>query len=669
MVQVYKSTCPLDCWDACSLEVTVDKGEVINIQGDGEHSITRGFICSKGKKHLERTYRDDRLTSPMVKTHEDEWQEITWEKAFELITSKISAIREQDSKRLMYYTDSGHGGLLSSIENYFFNLIGDVTIPVGSLCWSAGMEAQNIDFGMSLSHDYSDVLNSKTILLWGRNPADTAIHQMNYVQKARKTGTRVIAIDPRKTKSARQADEHISIKPGTDGALALAMANHIIKNNLQDNSFIDNHIKGFEEFKELLTSYTIDWAEKETGIDRRKIEELAELYATQKPAAIMIGYGIQRYTNSANTVRAIDALAAITGNIGIAGGGANYANKQAVNYIDDSVFGGDIDRNHRTFPKAKLANFILEENNPPIDMMFITKSNPFLQAPDTNRMYQAFEKVDFKVTIDMFMTDTARQSDLVLPCANFMEKEDLYFTSMGHNYVSYGPKIIEPEYDIKNELDIFTSLADKLNLTEFPEQEAEQWLKQAIKPLEKYKGISLEKLKEKPQRINEPDTIPWADKNFLTPSGKYELYSKKAQEWGLGPIPGYSQPFSTYTDYQNNNMTNYDFYFLTPHHRDSLHSQHFIDRSQDEPGYLYINPEIAAKYRLRENSVIKIASPKGTLSVKIKFDPELRTDTVYMYEGLWIGKGGSVNTLISDALSDAGDQAALYETKIRFVVE
>ncbi len=494
--------------------------------------------------------------------------------------------------------------------------------------------------------------------MWGRNSADTAIHQMYYIKQAQKLGAKIIVIDPRKTKTAVQADEHIAIKPGTDGALALAVVNYIIKNEMIDKDFIETSVIGFDEFKKEIAGCTPEWAAEETGVSQDIIVNLAEEYAGNSPAAILIGYGLQRYTNSSNTVRAIDALAAISGNIGISGGGANYANKQVVQYIDGTVFEPGYDRNHRTFPKAKLAEFLLTEQNPPIDMMVFTMSNPFLQAPRTEKMYQAFYNVDFKVTIDMFMTDTAKQSDLVLPCASFLEKEDLYLTSMGHNYISYGPKIIEPVGKAKSERDIFTMLADKLQLDEFPDMDSSQWLQKAIVPLEAYKGITLDMLRQRSYRVASSEYVPWSGGEFNTPSGKFELKSEQAEKQGITALPTYFYPF------QDDEKFEYPLYFLTPHHRDSLHSQHFLDRKVGEPGYLYIHPDTADLYAIKEDEQIKLHSAQGSLQAIVKLESQIRKDTVYMYEGMWLGRGGSVNSLTTDKVSDAGLQAALYETKI-----
>ncbi|OWZ83040.1 molybdopterin dinucleotide binding domain-containing protein [Natranaerobius trueperi] len=290
--------------------------------------------------------------------------------------------------------------------------------------------------------------------------------------------------------------------------------------------------------------------------------------------------------------------------------------------------------------------------------MFVTRGNPFLQAPDTNKVYQAFKRVNFKIVVDMFMTDTAKNADLILPCTSFLEEEDIYITSMGHNYVSYGSKVINNLNNTKSDREIFNLLANEMNLKEFPIKDSNEWLKDAIKPLEHQKGLTFSMIKEEPYPLPEAPLQSWKDKKFLTPSGKFELYSEKAKEEGISPLAEYLTPFK---DFQ----TEYDLHFLTPHYKGSLHSQHFKDKEQNSLGIAYINPKTANDKQISENDIVTLISPAGSLSVQIKFEETLREDSVYMYEGQWINKGGSVNTLVVDNISDAGDQAALYETKIK----
>lgn len=688
MVEKYKTTCPLNCWDACGLLVSVNQGEIVGIEGDKEHEVTRGFICSKGKAHMDRYFHPERLKQPLLKRN-GKWEGISWDYAYHLIIENLNKAISHDTRSIFYYTDSAHNGVLKNVEKRFFNSLGDISVASGSLCWSAGMLAQDLDFGSSISHDYSDLLNAQTVIVWGRNPVETAIHQVPYIKKAQKNGAHIIVIDPRKTATAKLADTYVSIRPGTDGALALAMAHWIIHNGYIDEDFIKNHVRGFETFKQEIASCTPAWAALETGIPEADIIYLAESYARQKPAAVLIGYGLQRYSNGMENVRAIDALGAVTGQIGMAGGGVNYANKQVANYIDSNELEGNyLGRNHRCLPKGALGKAIQNASAPSLKMMFVTKANPVLQAPDTDKILQAMGHIDFKVVIDMFLTDTAGAADLVLPCTSVFEQEDIYFTSMGHNLVSYGPKILENYMQSKSELEIFTDIANRMNLEAFPDREAEAWLKLGIKPLENQLGITLNMLKEKEYRLPQSFYQSWKDKVFSTPSQKFELYSEFAKKMGLFPTATYIPPFkkgrteeeSTRSNQKNVQMDGEKdegkykhkedgsetrtFYFITPHTASSLHSQHFVDKTVGELGDVFINPDAAKALNIEEGEKVLLASPVGELTARAIFDPHLRQDTVYMWEGQWIDRGGSVNTLIEEGISSGGGQAALYETKV-----
>lgn len=426
-----KFTCPLDCFDICTMVALVKDDRITKIEGDKDHPFTQGFICKKGKKHLERLYHPKRILNPKKKVN-GKWIDISFEEALDEIAEKLVKIKEKyGPSAVLHFYDSGYGGISKTVDKMFFNYYGGATVHTGSLCWGAGIEAQKIDFGGNKGHAPEDLLNSKTIIIWGRNPADTNIHLMKYLTEAKKRGVYIYLIDPIRTNTARIVSKHVSIKPSTDGALALGMANYIINEGLLDEDFIKNYVKGYDEYKEYVQRFTLDYVEEVTGIHRNEIKELAESYAKNKPSSIIIGYGIQRYKNGGNNIRAIDALGAITGNIGVNGGGVNYSNKLIGDYIQGEVAKSDkYAVNRRTYSKAKLAQFIMNADNPPIKCLFITKSNPLVQVPNINATIKAFEKVDFKVVIDMFMTDTAKAADLVLPATSILEEDDFIYSSM-----------------------------------------------------------------------------------------------------------------------------------------------------------------------------------------------------------------------------------------------
>ncbi|SHJ69808.1 molybdopterin-dependent oxidoreductase [Paramaledivibacter caminithermalis] len=643
-------SCPLDCFDVCSMIATVKEGKIIKIEGDKEHPLTKGFICQKGRKHLERVYHPNRILSPKKK-YKGKWIDISYQEAIEEIAEKLNKIKkEYGSKAVLHFYDSGYGGLSKTVDKMFFNYYGGATVHTGSLCWGAGIEAQKIDFGGNKSHPPEDLINSKTIIIWGRNPADTNIHLMKYLTKAKKNGAYIYLIDPIRTRTAKMVSEYMRIKPSTDGALALGIANYMIQKKLIDEDFIKKNVKGYEDYKKYVRDFTLEYTQEITGIHRNKIKEIAERYSKGKPSSIIIGYGLQRYKNGGNNVRAIDALGALTGNIGIKGGGVNYSNKLIAEYIGGEVKKSeDYVKDRRTYSQANLARFILEADNPPIKCLFITKSNPLVQVPNINKTIEAFNKVDFKVVIDMFMTDTVRYSDLVLPATSILEEEDFIYSSMFSPYLNYSNRVVKPPNGIMGEYDLFRILARKIKLRGYPDIEREEFFKRALEPLMKNFDVSYEYLKHNFFTIEDRD-IPWEDKVFNTPSCKYELYSETAKDQGLSPIPIYISA--------NDNKNEYDLRLITPHFKNSLHSQHFA--FEEDIPRVYINTKTLKKNNIKADKTVKIKSKYGELKAKLEVSEDIGDGIIMIYEGWW-HKSGSVNFVTPDEISDIGEQAAYYE--------
>lgn len=650
-----KTSCTLDCWDACSIIATVKDNKVLHLSGNPQNHITGRTLCSKGTKHTHMLYNPNRLKKPVIKIH-NSWHPIGWKDALDLIAQRMEHLRENyPTTALMHCYDAGNGGLLKGIDQRFFNAYGGVTGPRGSLCWGAGITAQKYDFGDVLSHDPADIVNSKTLLIWSRNPWDTSIHLVPFIEKAAQNGATIITIDPLKTATAARSHHHFSPLPGTDGALALTMASILISENLVDLKFIDSHVKGFSRFCEYVKAFTPQVGSEITGIPVRDIVFLAQAYGTKKPSCILLGYGLQRYSNGGNTVRAIDALAALTGNIGIRGGGVNYANRRIPPYIDhDLLQATGLASHHRQYPRPGMASFIEEAQSPPVKMLFIARTNPITQAMDSNHLAKAFSKVEFKVTMDLFMTDTADQSDIVLPCRHFLEDEDIIYTSMGHSYISYCNKAVEPDPWIPSELWVFNELAKSLKLKGFPVKGREWWLKKAILPLTTHKGITLDQLKAGPVELPGISDVAWEDLKFKTPSGRIELYSEKAREEGHSPIP-------IYRDINPKPTGQYPYRLLTPHYRHSLHSQQFVLVEDGVLPVAYVNPDTAADGGIEDNTEVFVCTRVGRLKCRVKTEESIGRNIVMIYEGWWIKKSGGVNQLTPERETDMGCQAAYYD--------
>ncbi|HBF4255591.1 TPA: molybdopterin-dependent oxidoreductase [Clostridioides difficile] len=351
--------CTLDCHDCCKFNVYTKGNNVVKIEGDKNHPYTKGFICKKGMAHLDRLNHKDRIKTPMLKV-DGVWKEISFDKAIEIMAEKLTYYKEKyTSKSVMHYDQYGSGSVLKYIGDIFFNFYGGVSRQKGGPCWSAGMHAQKYDFGIARSHSIEDMLNSKSIFVWGKNPAYTTIHTMQIIKKAKEKGIKIVVIDPIYTKTAQIADKYVRVNPGTDGALAIAMAKIIVEDKLYDEEYIKSYVIGFEEYKKYLYSLELSFLIDECGVKENDIRELVDLY-TNKYSSINVGYGLQKYKNGGNTIRAIDALSAITGQIGFSGGGVNYANKVYPSVINSDPYNSQSYGEDREFYVSNISKFIEE---------------------------------------------------------------------------------------------------------------------------------------------------------------------------------------------------------------------------------------------------------------------------------------------------------------------
>jgi len=645
-----KFACSLDCFDLCSLVAVKDGGRIVKIEGDKDHPVTKGFICKKGRDHLERLYHKNRFFKPRIKK-DGQWHEISYEEAIGLLSEKLSGyIKEYGPESILHYNDSGYGGMSKDVDNIFFNGLGGVTSHTGTLCWGAGDKAQKYDFGANRSHNPEDFENSKMMILWGRNPADTNIHLMSFIKNAKKRGCKVILIDPFRTNSASIADDVYQVRPGTDAALALGMANYIIENGLSDGKYIKDNTLGFEQFKAYAKEFTIEKTSEITGLSSEAIVGLAKAYGSIKPASIIVGYGLQRYRNGGNTVRAIDALGAITGNIGVSGGGIHYNNKKYGAFVGDlteqSAAGVE---NRRTYSKANFAEFIFSEKETPVKCMFVTKANPMVQLPNTNKAMEAFKQIEFKVGIDLFVTDTLEHCDLIFPATTILEEEDVIYSSMFNPYMLYSHRVVEPLNGIVSEYDLFMQLADKMDVKAYPRLDRDAYFNGQLRRLFETFNTDLDQLKKSPIIINK-DEIAWEDGKFLTPSGKFELYSEKAKGDGLSPLPVY-MPI-------DKKKKAYPIRLMTTHHRNSLHSQGFMD--VEGLPEIYLSETDLLNNGVADGDEITVRSEYGELRAVAKVKKDMLADTALMYEGYW-HKSGCVNLLTPDGISDMGEQAIYYE--------
>ncbi|WHY77624.1 molybdopterin-dependent oxidoreductase [Neobacillus sp. WH10] len=656
MAQVRKAACPLNCWDSCGFNVTIDQDRVTKVEGDPEHPITQGKICGRGRMLETRANSSQRLLHPLKKVN-GTFEQISWDQALDEIAAKLYGIKEKyGTTAVLHSHDYANNGILKNLDQRFFNCYGGVTELYGSLCWGAGIEAQKWDFGNAWSHGPADIGNSKNIIIWGRNVARTNMHFYEKLLEAKKQGAKIFVIDPLFNATAKIADEYITIKPGMDGLLAAGIIKEILRLGLEDQEFIERSTHGFADLSRLLNGISLEEISERTEVSCEVMTTLANVYA-DKPTSTYMGLGLQRYKNGGNTIRFIDALAAVSGNIGIAGGGANYANLQVgQSFAFEELTLAHCRTNYRQFSIMKQAEEVLTATDPEIKMIVVTCGNPLTQVPDTNMVEKTFSSVETLVVIEQFMTDTAMLADYVLPTTTAFEEEDLYYSSMYHHYVNYGPKLVTAPGEAQPDLWIWTQLAGRLGFGEDFDFSREEWLKMALKPLND-KGITLEKLRAHHTMELPVVKIPWHDHTFQTPTGKYEFTAQQKGDNGLLTlaVPDESK-------WANPKLAEkYPYHLLTIHPLRSNHSQNYHLFASKPKVKVEIAANIAESLGLEKGDFVKVWNDRGEIKGFISILAKVHPDTINIDEGIWKEFGGSVNHLTSNRESDNGLGSTLYD--------
>ncbi|MEW5706419.1 MAG: molybdopterin-dependent oxidoreductase [Actinomycetota bacterium] len=640
--QTILTTCTRDCPDACGIVAHVTSGKLVGLTGAKEHEITRSFLCRKAINFIRRVYSPERVLKPRRKVN-GVWQDLEWDEALTLIAEETKKnIERYGSLSILHYQGAGSLGALKMLQKRFFNLLGGVTEAVGSLCGGAGIAGQTQDFGYRTCHDPLDLLNSRLIIIWGRNPSETNMHLIPILKSAQANGTKIILIDPVNTDTSSFCNIHIKPNPGMDGYLALGLAKVILEVGNVDMDFINNCAEDFDGYLALVNSFDLKLLSALSGVSVENIQQLADLYSKTKPAAIICGWGLQRYEWGAETFRLIDALGAITGNIGVSGGGVNHGRDES-GYFNESVKGKEFAKHKREIPKPLLGEAIKMLDDPPIKMAFINGANPLNQSPDIKSVIEAFEKIDFVVVFEQFMTDTAERADVVLPVTTFLEETNIV-GSYWHSFVGLVNPAIEPVGEVRTDLEIYQGLAELLGIGHEMAGTAEDWIRKIIRPLNR-SGITLEALKKKPHiRIAEIPAVAFKDRVFKTPSGKFKF------------ITEFSAPRFTTDDYP--------LVLLSTHSRLWLHSQLMPEDHAHTP-VARVSPITAKQFGIGDGEDANIVSPVGSVKVVVKYDEGIKENVIRTEQGRWYKYNQSMNHLVPAIMSRKGQNACYYQTAVR----
>ncbi|HEX7151710.1 MAG TPA: molybdopterin oxidoreductase family protein [Thermoanaerobaculia bacterium] len=669
-VKTVHAVCPHDCPDTCSMLVTVDGDRAVRVAGNPDHPVTRGFLCTKVSKYLERTYHPDRLAYPQIrvgKKGEGKFRRATWDEALELTAARLkTAIAEHGPQSVLPYSYAGTMGVVQgeSMSMRFFHRIG-ASLLDRTICATAGMEAWNHTYGIRMGTDTEAIPNAKLILLWGTNTLTSNPHLWPFVREAKANGATTICIDPIRTRTAAACDEHIAIRPGTDAALALAMAHIIFRDGLENRPWLDEMVVGWEALRDdVLRNYAPERVAAICRIDVETIEQLAHRYAAARPSFIRLNYGLQRHAGGGNAVRAIITLPALTGAWEEAGGGAQLSTSQTFTLDAAAVDRRDlIPHGTRTINMSRLGEALTETNDPPVKAMIVYNSNPGSIAPDRERVLAGLRRDDlFTVVLEHFQTDTADYADVLLPATTQLEHEDLH-KAYGHIYLQYNAKSIEPRGEALPNSEIFRRLAAKMGLDEpmFRDSD-EELMRQALHG----SGFTLEELRER-DSVRLPFDAPHRPfargTKLPTASGKIEILSP-----AVG-LPSYVPPYES-EERAPELAQRYPLALLSPPAHSFLNSS-FVNvaslrRSAGKPT-LEIHADDAVRRGIASGQRVVIHNDRGSFSAEAVVTDRVRPGVVSA-PSIWWGRltedGANANQTTSQALTDIGRGATFYDNLV-----
>jgi anaerobic selenocysteine-containing dehydrogenase len=698
--RVVRGACPQDCPDTCAFLYHVEDGKLVEVTGDPDHPMTRGGLCVKLKNFAEHHYNPDRLLYPMKRVGakgSGQFQRISWDEALAQIKTRWTEIIAQyGTQAIMPHAYLGHQGTLNGLTagDAFFNRLGS-TVAEKTYCESGSSTAWIMTVGPTGGLDVESLAYSKYIIVWGMNMLNTNLHAWPFILQARKNGAKIVVIDPVRTRTAKQADWHIPINPGTDAALALGMMNVIITENLVDHDYVSKYTLGFEELKARAAEFPPEKVEKITGIPAADIRTLAREYAIAQPSAIRQGVAVERSPGGGDAIRAITSLPALVGAWRHVGGGTVEMPIWEFPFKFDFMCRPDwIRPGTRVVNELDLGDALTGamKLDPPIKSLFVYNSNPVSQAPNASQIVEGLKREDlFTVVSELFITDTARYADLLLPATMQAEQYDLMVT-WGHLYVMLNQPAIPAPGECVPNVDLFRRLARIMGFEDeywgFTDDEMLMRCYDWTSP--QMQGITLDLLKEKGyMRLNVgmPDKrTPHAEGNFKTPSGKCEFKSSAAENgdfvvsvWRSGyeamqpgtpvdPVPNYIP--SQETPEANPALAKrYPLNMVSPKPHAFLNTQYAnepVQQRRQGEQLIVIHPSDAAVRRIENGSYVRVFNDRGSFEARAELSEDVMVGLLMTNVGHWPGlnrSGTAVNSTTPPRHSNLG-QAGAYSDNL-----
>ena len=675
--------------------VTVADGRAVSLRGDPDHPFTKGFLCQKVSRYLDRVYHADRLKWPMKRVGpkgKGQFARISWDEAIDTIARRFADIAASPDgpQAILPYSYGGTMGKLqgSSLDRRFFHRLG-ASLLDRTICATAGAAGCDMTLGTRAHLDPEAVIHSRYIINWGSNTSVTNMHLWTIMHQARKAGAKIVTIDPFRCKTAARSDWWIPIRPGTDAALALGMMHVIWRDGLQDQDYLDRYCLGADQLRDrVLAEYPPDKVSFITGVAVGDIERLAQEYATTPPALIRVNYGMQRHGGGGMAVRTITCLPAVVGAWRHAGGGALLSTSKLYPFNSDRLERPDlIPPGTRTINMVQLAEALNGElAPPPIQALYVYNSNPAAVCPDQARVLRGLQREDlFTVVHEQFPTDTVDYADIVLPATTQLEHFDIH-GSYGHLYVQTNEPAIAPLAEAKSNNDVFRLLARRMGFEpELFEVTDEELAAEALQPgpapngfppRDAFDGIDLDRLRQEgPIRLNLPkDYAPFAEGGFGTPSGKCELYSARLAAQGMDPLPTYIPPHED-PQTRPDLAKRFPLQMISPPVPSFLNST-FVNvevlRKMAGDVTVEIHPQDAASRGIRDGQRVRVFNDRGSFQARAVVGDTVKAGTV-VTQGVWWNKytadGVNCNTTTSTRLTDLGGAATFFDNLVEVKME
>ncbi|HYO16345.1 MAG TPA: molybdopterin-dependent oxidoreductase [Thermoanaerobaculia bacterium] len=653
------SACPLDCPDTCSLEVQIEDGRVVKVDGSHLNPVTDGYICAKVRRLPEHLYGPGRLLYPAMRRGrkgEATFERISWDEALDLAAEKMREARERwGGESILPFSYGGSNGLLTqdTTDARLFWRLGASRLD-RAVCAAATGRATAALYGKMAGVAFPDYVHARLIVLWGANPSTSGIHLVPIVQEAQRRGARLVVVDPRRTPLAKKADLHLAVRPGGDLPLALAVIRWLFEEGRADLAFLSAHATGVDELRRRALPWTLDRAAEASGVPAAEIETFARLYADSSPAVVRSGWGLERNRNGGSAVAAVVALPAVGGKFGVRGGGYTMSNSN-VWTIDWDAAIREAEPSTRMINMNRLGEALLEADDPPVRVLFNYNCNPLATMPDQEKVRRGLAREDlFTIVLDKVWTDTARWANLVLPATSFLEHPEM-IRGYG-SYIFYDTDSVVPAAgEARSNTRVFADLCRRLGLHRPGEPETARELASAL-----LNGGGRIRSELDERGIATPDCGP-APVQFVdvfpgTPDGKVHLAPADLDAEAPRGLYGWQEDPAT---------ERFPLALISPAINRTISST--LGELYRDQVSLEIHPADAAARGIGPGDTVRIWNQLGEVRVKARLNPDLKPGVVFLPKGLWSHNtlsGSTANALVPDTLTDIGQGACFNDARV-----